>query len=104
MSQPDIKAIIGKVDADGNGFIDPQEFKTLAKEANEKFGTTMTEEQCEKAINAMDKDKDGMINIKEAIDYMVTGGFLPKMQGLGFWGDLFKAVSSAIPAIVDAFD
>ena len=64
----------------------------------------MTDEQVEKAIAAMDTDSDGMFSIKEVIDWMVSAGYLPKMQGLGFFTAIAAAVAGGlIPAIVSAF-
>ena len=88
MSTSELKTIFGKVDADGNGLISRQEFKTLFKKEWEKIGTKLTDEQVEEAIKAMDKNKDGVFSIKEVIDWMVVAGYLPKTEGLGWMGNI----------------
>ena len=90
MNSSEFKEFVSKLDSDGNGLISPQEFKTQLKEAENKHGIKLTDEQIQEAINAMEKDKDGMFSIKEVIDWMVASGYLPESHGLG--GDYLRIV------------
>ena len=83
MDPSEFKEFICQVDADGNGVITSQEFKNQFKKAENKLGISLSEEQVQEAINAMDKDKDGMFSIKALLGWMVSAGYLPESHGLG---------------------
>merc|ERR1712018_854157 len=90
------KAFIIKIDANGNSFIEPKEFKNLVEIANEKFEKKLTDEQIQEATDAMDKDGDGRFSVKEVSDWLVTAGYLNKTDGLG---GLFGAIWNGIKGI-----
>ena len=83
MDTSEFKGFLCNVDSDGNGFISPEEFKNQFKDAENKLGIKLTDEQIQEAIKAMDKDKDGLFSIKEVLDWLVSSGYLPESHGLG---------------------
>merc|ERR1712020_7143 len=87
------KAFIIKIDANGNSFIEPKEFKNLMEIANEKFEKKLTDEQIQEATDAMDKDGDGRFSVKEVSDWLVTAGYLNKTDGLG---GIFDSIWNAV--------
>ena len=84
MNAKEFKGFVYKLDADGDGYISPEEFRKGVKESKNKLGLKLTDEQIEAAISGIDKDGDGMFSIKEVIDWMVSAGYLNKAEGLGF--------------------
>ena len=86
MNTSEFKEFVCNVDSNGDGFISPEEFEKQFKGAENKLGIKLTDDQVKEAIKAVDKDKDGLINIKELLDWMVASGFLPETHGLGGWG------------------
>ena len=90
MDASEFKEFICSVDADGNGIISPEEFEKQFKDAENKLGIKLTDEQVKEAITAMDKDKDGMFSIKELLDWMVASGYLPESHGLGRRGSVMS--------------
>ena len=93
MNAKEFKGFVYKLDADGNGYISPEEFRKGVKESKNKLGLKLTDEQIEAAISGIDKDGDGMFSIKEVIDWMVRAGHLNKAEGLGL-------LSAAIGALI----
>ena len=103
MSEQEVKAIVQKVDADGNGFISPEEFKCLVNQIDVVFKRKLTDEQVEKALNSIDKDGDGKFSIKEVVDWMLASGYFPEVnedQGNG-WLGYFKNIADTFKDVVD---
>ena len=88
MSASEVKEFVSKIDADGNGFISPEEFERQFKGSQNKFGINLTDEKIQEAMTAMDKDGDGMFSIKEVFDWMVDAGYMTKTEGLGMYSKL----------------
>ena len=84
MSGEHFKELVGKIDANGDGFISPEEFENGIKANQPRLGFFLDDEQIQEAISGMDKDGDGMFSIKQVIDWMVSAGYLNKAEGLGF--------------------
>merc|ERR1712173_553600 len=104
MSEQEVKAIVQKANADGNGFISPEEFKCLVKQIDVVFKRKLTDEQVEKALNSIDKDGDGKFSIKEVVDWMLASGYFPEVnedQGNG-WLGYFKNIADFAKDLVDA--
>ena len=99
MNAKEFKGFVYKLDADGNGYISPEEFKKRFVESEIKLGVKLTNEQIQDAISRMDKDGDGLLSIKEVIDGMVSLGYLNKAEGLGFFLTL-AAVGGAISSLI----
>ena len=85
MSTVEFKKAVYKLDADGNGVITSEEFRNQFKLVQHKLNLKLTDDQIEEAIIAIDKDGDGMFNVKAVIDWMVSKGYLNKAEGLGFF-------------------
>ena len=99
MSEQEIKEIVQKVDADGNGFISPEEFKCLVKQIDVVFKRKLTDEQVQKALNSIDTDGDGKFSIKEVVDWMLASGYFPEVNednGNGWLGYFKNIADSAI--------
>ena len=92
------KEFVGKIDADGNGYISPEEFTKHFKDSKNGVGMKMTDEQIQEAISSMDKDSNGMFKIKKVVDWMVKAGYLTNIEGLGF----FLTILTSIAAISGA--
>ncbi|MEV2278323.1 EF-hand domain-containing protein [Nocardiopsis sp. NPDC049922] len=58
------------VDADSDGRITAQEYADLMH----RMGDSCTEEQAQRAIEAMDRDGDGLITLEEFTLYMADNG------------------------------
>ena len=81
----EFKGFVYRLDADGNGYISPEEFKKRFNESAIKLGVKLTNEQIQEAISRMDKDGDGLLSIKEVIEGMVSVGYLNKADGFGIF-------------------
>ena len=90
------KEFVGKIDADGNGYISPEEFTKHFKDSKNGVGMKMTDEQIQEAISSMDKDSNGMFKIKKVVDWMVKAGYLTNIEGLGFFVTLTSVLVSAL--------
>ena len=92
------KEFVGKIDADGNGYISPEEFTKHFKDSKNGVGMKMTDEQIQEAISSMDKDSNGMFKIKKVVDWMVKAGYLTNIEGLGFFLTLGATLLSVLGA------
>ena len=104
MSEQEVKAIVQKVDADGNGFISPEEFNCLVKGIDVVFKRKLTDEQVEKALNFIDNDGDGKFSSKEVVDWMLASGYFPEVNednGNG-WLGYFKNIADAAINLYEA--
>ncbi len=107
MNAKEFKGFVYKLDADGNGYISPEEFRKHFKESQNKLGVKLTDAQIEEAISGIDKDGDGMFSFKEVIDWMVSAGHLNKAEGLGFFATIAAIAGVVavgnIPNFINAF-
>ena len=83
MDLSEFKTFNCKIDADGNGFVSPDEFKKWCKCFPAKSNLRLTDEQIQESIRKMDKDCDGMFSFKEVVEYQVDAGYWPESEGLG---------------------
>ena len=88
MSTSENNEFFDKIDTRGNGVISPPEFEKHIKELQNNSEINLSNSQVQEVIDAMDKDTDGNFSIKEAIGWMVTAGYLPESNGLGFGSKL----------------
>ena len=57
----DVHAVFRRLDSSGDGFIDRDELKELI----EMLGTTVTEDEVDKALHELDENNDGKVDLKE---------------------------------------
>ncbi len=64
-----VQAVFEKFDADGNGSIDREELGSAIREFNEQAApeekVEITDEQVTEALNELDKNKDGKLQVEE---------------------------------------
>ena len=89
---------VGKIDADGNGYISPEEFTKHFKDSKNGVGMKMTDEQIQEAISSIDKDSNGMFKIKKVVDWMAKAGDLTNIEGLGFFFTLGAGLLATLVA------
>ncbi|KAL0675834.1 hypothetical protein Bca4012_003815 [Brassica carinata] len=85
MPDKDLVQMIEKIDLNGDGYVDIEEFgglyETIMEERDEEedmreaFNQGRTLEDCKKMIGKVDADGDGMVNYKEFKQMMKGGGF-----------------------------
>ncbi|KAF2589693.1 hypothetical protein F2Q70_00041136 [Brassica cretica] len=77
MPDKDLIQMIQKMDANGDGCVDINEFESLygsiVEEKEEEQGKTL--KCCKEMITQVDEDGDGRVNYKEFLQMMKSGGF-----------------------------
>jgi calmodulin len=76
----ELEAMVGKADADGNGFVDFNEFIALMCQ---RIPGMDSDAQVRASFNIFDKDGDGYINLGELRTVMVSIGEHPSDEDLG---------------------
>jgi len=76
--QEQVKTVFNSFDKDGNGYLEREEIKSVAKELGAEF---KSEEELDKLMKLIDTNGDGKISLEE-FDFWWTHGKTNKMEEL----------------------